>query len=268
LTIRALSQPQHHPTPLPRTFPRPRLRSEQLDIQFVRSSASVTQLGGCCHAMPAAPTKPHTIAIPPGSVSLPLSNPDVQHSGWPIPYRDTFCHLLHTSMAAGAKIVIFKSSRANVYYGASLRNTANRLVLPSQMIWYFSPVASSILAIARLYASRLCNLSTYANIFGFVSFVKPSRMVAASTGKLIKISAAVRSLPHRYSPPSGDDASCSSRKPKWVLKVGSRYTVSSFPTIMLVIGLMKKGTGAFLSPSRPISTCLRWMKVICRSYRS
>jgi hypothetical protein len=42
------------------------------------------------------------------------------------------------------------------------------------------------------------------------------------------MSAAVSEAPHRYSPLSGDEASCASRKPKCVAKLSFRYRLSTY----------------------------------------
>lgn len=60
------------------------------------------------------------------------------------------------------------------------------------------------------------------------------------------MSAPVNFVPQRYCPPPGEDASCSSRNLKCVLKFGVRKDSITLDAILPVIGLMKKGTGAFL----------------------
>jgi hypothetical protein len=59
----------------------------------------------------------------------------------------------------------------------------------------------------------------------------------------MRMSAAVSEAPQRYSPLSGDEANCDSRKPKCVAKLSFRYRLSTLSAMPRVTGLMKKGTG-------------------------
>lgn len=56
----------------------------------------------------------------------------------------------------------------------------------------------------------------------FASVRSGDRALAAMRGKERRMSAPVRMGPQRYPPPLGADINCCSRKPKCVVKLGSR----------------------------------------------
>jgi len=76
--------------------------------------------------------------------------------------------------------------------------------------------------------------------------VRPPLPLAAISAKLIMMSAPVRRGPQRNFPPSGEVASCDSRKAKWVVNWGARKPSWILEATVLVIGRMKNGTGDFL----------------------
>ena len=67
------------------------------------------------------------------------------------------------------------------------------------------------------------------------------------SGKLIMMSAPVRSAPQRNPPPPGDVASWLSRKSQCVLRFGVRNLDSTAPVIMRAKGRMKKGVEVLMS---------------------
>lgn len=83
----------------------------------------------------------------------------------------------------------------------------------------------------------------------------PARLLPASSGKIIMMSAPVRLGPQKKSPFCGLVASCCSRKSNCVLKFSFRNALSTRSAMPLVIGLMKKGTEAFLISALSFSKC-------------
>ncbi len=118
-----------------------------------------------------------------------------------------------------------------------------------QRLGSYDPSTSMIFCTARLYPSIASSLSTYAHSFGCFSSENVERPLAAPSGKPIKISAPVKSRPHRYSPPSGELAIWLSINANCVSRLGERNFDSTAPVIMVASGLMKKGELVLMSVS-------------------
>ena len=118
--------------------------------------------------------------------------------------------------------------------------------ITSYIVPVYEPSESMIFCIALLLPSSSSILCVNSHNFGYFSFVRPARSLAANKGKLMIISAPVSLSPQRNCPRYGDVASWLSRNSKCVLKLGWRNRDSIRPAILFVIGRIKNGTGAFL----------------------